>query len=239
MPGPWSKIDKEINTVLKPHGFQRKGRAWHKETDQVFFALERRALPKTFEDSVNKVNNFRFVVHMGCYYKIIPHGNFARKSGYIPEESECHIRLALRKNITQVEDSNSEVWFIQSNESNTVEVLQDLNKSLQSVALPFFERFASIENAFSTIFNNSDNHEAIFGWGGYKSPLYHLIIGYLSLLLGKKDLALECFEEVMKEVHDPLFPLLVQSGGKENRPSTFVKPDYDRLKAELDGSEIE
>ena len=142
--------------------------------------------------------------------------------------------MCLPKSIGQAQEYDRTVWYVQPDVTNISEVAENVQTNIETVALPWFEKFSDLENAFAAIHNRNADDFGIFGWGNRNSPHYNFILGYLCLELGRKQMALECFEEVMKEIHNPLYPKRVEWGGLMNMPSSIVREDYERLKVDLE-----
>ncbi len=231
-------IDKAINLALKSYGFKKKrSSAWCKETDKLCYMIFRRGVTKPYADYITRVPSFSFVITFCLYFKFIPNPSADHRAFYTFEEGECRFRISLAPSNQPVEVAkmrNKSLWYVRPDESNLPEVIEDVLEKIENVGLPFFETYSDLENVFSAMYNKGDNDGDIFGWGNCGSPLYNLNLGYISRELGRKKLALQLFKKVMNEVNEPYFPRLVQQAGSMNVPSTFIKSDYEKLKAELE-----
>jgi hypothetical protein len=101
-----------------------------------------------------------------------------------PKDYECHFRSKLRKRITQANYARNDIWYVEPDGSNLLDVLSDARSVLMSEGMEWFYRISDLDSALDILLNE-DEHDALFGIGGRESPARKLLIERATRLLEK------------------------------------------------------
>jgi hypothetical protein len=142
---------------------------------------------------------YSFCVRLGCSFDAIPRSErVKRKDGFFrPEEYECHFRRPLQKAIRQPNLKRTDVWYVDPSGQNLKDVIEDAKKAIPENGLPWFNRFADLNEVLRTLQEDSESNEGTSGFGTKTSPNRHFMTGYVAQSLGKTQLA---FEHIQKAV---------------------------------------
>jgi hypothetical protein len=139
-----------------------------------------------------------FALNLGCYFPVIPSAGRGpipdSRSGLLPQEFHCHIRLHLDKSIDQPELERPSVWLIGNDGRYLPEAIADATESILERGLPLLEKFADYEVLLDYL---SNDDELLLESGTKGSPRRHYMIGYIALAIGKPGLAAPHFQAAL------------------------------------------
>lgn len=155
-----------LSRLLRDNGFQkvepRKGWKWHEHAICVF---EVHAVGAYFS-AVTGWPPMSITAWTGMYYDFIPNDlprpiAVDAKDRPLPREWECHLRGHVERTLDQSkyqsvlanppERKRKDIWWIEPNGANLVEVVENLALCVAEQAFPWFERFSNLSVAFTEI----------------------------------------------------------------------------------------
>jgi hypothetical protein len=220
-----SVVDNEIRSVIRPRlqaaGFTKftARTAWryaHARIDVVNFQSFSSYLANS-----SGCTTYSFCVRLGCSFDAIPRGEGVKRKGehLRPEEYECHFRRPLQKTINQPNLQRKDIWYVDPSGQNLKIVIGDSEEAILKVGLPWFNRFADLNEVLRTLQEEPESNEGASGFGAESSPLRHFMTGYVAKALGKTPLALEHLEKAVlsgcfKKLEPTMKRLLEQINGR-------------------------
>lgn len=161
------------------------------------------------------VTTHSFCVNLGCYLADIPPTWPPKLKGGLayPDEAECHFRCRLTRKQVQLGNPEKHVWSIDKAERTLGESIADVNRQLESVALPWFTRLGQREEILRILSEDEEQMNVLWGFGARPSPLRSYLRGYVALSLGDSKLAHEelqcavksgCFGGLFRSVDEAL-----------------------------------
>jgi uncharacterized protein DUF4304 len=142
---------------------------------------------------------YSFCVCLGCSFEAIPRSERVKgKDDFLrPEEYECHFRRPLQKTIQQPNLKRTDVWYVDPSGQNLRVIIEDARKAILEHGLPWFSRFADLNEVLRTLQEDSESHEGTWGFGTKTSPSRHFMTGYVALSLGRTQLALDHIQNAL------------------------------------------
>ncbi len=135
-----------------------------------------------------------FALNLGCYLAAIPPyvdgGGPKRDGGRAwPLEHECHLRGQLLRSYRQRAWARRDIWYVDPAGDDLERALDDVERQIDGVALPWFGRFADPDFALSLLLEGVERPGELWGFGGPTSPVRDFFAGYVAWSRGRSDVA--------------------------------------------------
>lgn len=162
---------------------------------------------------VDGCTTFSFALNLGVYfYALSEKDDF--KEHVRPKCYECHFQGKLFKAITQQNYSRKDIWYVDPEGLNLLEVLDDARRVLLRDGMAWFDRLSELRSVFD-ILVQEDQQETFFGIGARWSPHRKLLIGRAAVALGEEELGLRVLREAEAEMQG--IKLRLESLGRNGR----------------------
>jgi Domain of unknown function (DUF4304) len=198
-----SIVNREIKSVIRPllqdAGFtQFTARTGWRYGGQKIDVVNFQSFNSYLANSLG-CTTYSFCVRLGCSFDAIPRGDRVKRKHDLlrPEEYECHFRGPLQKTIRQPNLKRTDVWYVDPSGQNLKVVIKDARKAILEHGLPWFSRFADLNEVLRTLQKDSESPEGTSGFGTKTSPCRHFMTGYVALSLGKTQLALDHIQNAL------------------------------------------
>jgi hypothetical protein len=218
-------IQQRLWPVLREHGFDEftSRRAWRHRTETVD-VVNVRALG-AYLGRLFEVTPHSFVVDLGIRLLYIPswYEEAEVDTDNRPDETECELRWALHKRVPQPQVADAGVWFVGEDGDNLDAAIEDARDSIVAVALPWFERFRSIDAVWDVLNDGGQadprDELSVVSIGNDPSPTRHYLRACVALRRGDRARALSEFDLLLAT--KPLNPVL-------RKPVTkAIRADYE------------
>ena len=201
-------IKAKIRPLLERHGFtdftaRNFWRVGKKATDVINF----QSFNAYLADGLG-CTTYSFSVNLGCSHRAFPvfrHGKIKkRKDGrFLPEEYRCPFRVTLKRTIPQkrgllpLNYKRMDIWYIDPEGAYIEPALDDVEKQIEKLAMPWFERLHDDENIMRILQNEAEDMDTLWGFGNNPSPMRSYLMGYMALHMGKNELARTYLQAVL------------------------------------------
>ena len=142
---------------------------------------------------------FSFAVNLGIYFPAIPFTFPLRKGpdpALRPQVLHCHLRLQLLKEIEQPVLPRRDVWYVEPDGSNLLEIMADARTVLEREGLPWFKRFESLKEVLRLLMEEEELPEVM---ATRRSPARRHTIGHIARSLGIAEIATPMIAESESE----------------------------------------
>jgi hypothetical protein len=197
-------VTKEINSCIKPllkkNGFDKwTGRTYWRYLNDRINMIDFQSF-NSYNADVIGCTTFSFSINLSCFLRYIPSQTEIKykDSELRPREEQGHFRGGLKKGIIQNELNRQDIWYIDKDGANLIDVMIDCGQQIEKNGIDWFNQFTTKQKVFSILINDSEDMENIFGFGNFNSPLRNEYTAYLAIELGKFDLAIDRFEKLSK-----------------------------------------
>jgi hypothetical protein len=160
---------------------------------------------------------FSFALNLGIFFRAIPVNYPIRKGpdpSVKPQEYHCHFRHRLLKGISQRVLPRRDIWYIEPEGSNLLEMLSDARTRIEQDGLPWFERFKSMEDVLRLLMDKDELPEV---YAKRSSPARKYMIGHVANGLGKVEIAGPMIAEAEKELEAIRVRVLSVGGSRKPR----------------------
>jgi hypothetical protein len=131
-----------------------------------------------------------------------------------PKDHQCHFRSKLFKTITQQNYGRKDIWYVDTEGLNLLEVLDDARRVLLLEGMAWFDRFSELDHVLE-ILVHEDEDDTLFGIGARWSPHRKLLIGRAAVATGQEELGLRVLGEAEAELQS--IRLQFESMGRNGR----------------------
>lgn len=192
------KVQGRLAVLLKPIGFARKGRAFHRETERGIFqiiALQagRFELGPPLPDPVQhwrKDNYGEFTVNIGIYVEeMFERTNATRNPKRVIDDSHCSIRTRL----SGVTDNDDQWWSLMG---DCDDLADDIGALLMHVGISFLQRFSSREHIVRDWIKFNDTEQSL-------TQVARLDVAMVLLKNGDQDGARRLFQQQLAKTELP------------------------------------
>ena len=206
------EIRREIWPALRETGFDAfTGRtAWRHFPDRIWITNFQSF--NSYFSLVDGCTTFSFALNLGIYFLALADQDGS--TGDRPKDYQCQFRRKLTKQITQENYTRKDIWYVDQEGSNLLEVLDDARQVLLHDGMAWFNRFADLNFVLDTLVR-ADEDESLFGIGAKWSPHRKLLIGRAAAATGNEELGLRVLREAeaeMRSIH-----LRLESIGRNGR----------------------
>ncbi len=143
---------------------------------------------------------FSIAINLSCFLRYIPSQTEikSKDSEPRPREEQGHFRGGLKKGIAQNNLNRLDIWHIDSDGGNLIDVMIDCGQQIERTGINWFNQFDTREKVFNILTDKSEDLENVFGFGNHDSPIRNEYTAYTAIGLGKFDLAIDRFEKLAK-----------------------------------------
>jgi hypothetical protein len=164
------EIRREIWPALREVGFASfSGRSAWRQTSARTWLVNFQSFSSYFS-LVDGCTTFSFALNLGIYVPAIESTPLAK-----PPDYKCHLRRKLSKEIVQTNYPRPDIWHVDPDGGNVLDVLADARSVLLGLGLPWFRRFDSDDDVLRLLVE-SDESEEVFGIGAPGSPARNSLI---------------------------------------------------------------
>ena len=90
-----------------------------------------------------------------------------------------------------------DIWYIDPEGAYIEPALDDVEKQIEKLAMPWFERLHDDENIMRILQNEAEDMDTLWGFGNNPSPMRSYLMGYMALHMGKNELARTYLQSVL------------------------------------------
>ena len=183
------EIKRAIWPALKQAGFTQftQRAAWRHSQDSID-VLDFQSF-NSYNAEILGVTTFSFCVNLGKYLRYVPpQWDVKVKNGIqLPRESECLFRGRLHPTVSAA-TSDETIWSIDSTGRNLPWCIQDVLGQVPT-AIDWFLRLEDRGEVLRILMEQDEEMQRLWGFGRNPSPIRSYFSGYVSLALGRTDLA--------------------------------------------------
>lgn len=207
------EIRREVWPVLRQQGFDAftSRTAWRHLPDRVW-VVNFQSFSSYFS-LVDGCTTFSFAMNIGIYLDALAE-NVDAKVRARPRDYHCHFRAKLAKGIHQQNYTRSDIWFVDPQGSNLLDVVDDARRVLLSEGMGWFDRLSGLDQVLELLVNH-DETDDLFGIGAKWSPQRKLFIGRAAVAMGQEELRVRVLREAEAEVES--IRLQFESIGRNGR----------------------
>lgn len=207
------EIRREIWPCLREKGFDTFSTrtAWRHLVDRVWL-VNFQSFNSHFS-SVDGCTTFSFALNLGIYFCRLAGEDETTVQGR-PKDHQCHFRGKLFKQIAQEHYARKDIWYVDPQGRNVLEVLDDARNVLLLDGMPWFDRLSELTHVLEILVHEDEN-DTLFGIGGKWSPHRKLLIGRAALATGQEDLGVRVLGEAEAEMRSNRLQL--ESMGRNRR----------------------
>ena len=194
------RIKNEIWPLLRKSGFSAfSTRTTWRYTPEQIHVVNFQSFNSYLAEGLG-CTTFSFGLNLGIYFTAIPAFSLAtnhKDSESRPQEYQCHFRHHPLKRFDQSEFPRRDIWYIETDGLNLPEVIADARTVVEMDALPWFDRFRSMEEVLRLLVEEDD-----LEWfhGKRQSPNRKYCTGHIALRLGQVALAEPMIAEANQEL---------------------------------------
>jgi len=183
------EIKREVWPLLREQGFKEfsSKTAWRYAPEQIH-VVQFSSCNSYIAEGVG-CTTFSFGVALGAYIRVVPrtYQIVAGKDPTVrPQNYHCHFRHFLKKRIEQAALPRKDVWYVEPDGCNVLDVLADAREVLKSEGLPWFDQFNSLERVMDQLI---EEERLLNESTSRSSPMAKHIIGHIARHLGVEDVA--------------------------------------------------
>jgi len=156
---------------------------------------------------------FSFAVNLGIFLSGLASAEESAIGGR-PKESQCHFRSKLFKEIVQRTYSRKDIWYVDQEGLNLLDVLDDARRVVLSNGISWFDHFSQPGEVLRTLAEVNED-DSLFGIGAKWSPRRKLLIGRAAVHAGEQELGLRVLREAEAEMQS--IRLQIESLGRNRR----------------------
>ena len=207
------EIRREVWPALREKGFDTltTRTAWRHLADRIWVVNFQSF--NSYFSLVDGCTTFSFALNLGIYFRQLGDED---KTGVQakPKDYQCHFRSKLLKTITQTNYGRKDIWYVDTEGLNLLEVLDDARQVLLLDGMAWFARFSELDHVLE-ILVHEDEDETLFGIGAKWSPHRKLLIGRVAVATGQEELGLRVLGEAEAELRS--IRLQLESVGRNGR----------------------
>lgn len=207
------EIRREVWPVLREKGFDALSArtAWRHMEDRVWVVNFQSF--NSYFSLVDGCTTFSFALNLGIYFHALGEGDKAEVEAK-PKDYQCHFRGKLFKAITQKNYGRKDIWYVDPEGLNLLEVLDDARRVLLCDGMGWFDGFSDLSHVLE-ILVHEDERDTLFGIGAKWSPRRKLLIGRAAVATGQQELGLRVLKEAEAEMES--IKLQFESLGRNRR----------------------
>jgi hypothetical protein len=182
-------IRREVWPALRERGFDlfTARSAWRRITsggvaDQIWLVNF-----QSFNDyfaQVDGCTTFSFCLNLAIYIRAL--GATGVEMPAKPNDYQCHFRGKLSKTIVQRGYARPDIWYVDPEGLNVLDVLHDARAVLLREGMTWFERFRAFERVLDVLVNEPES-DTLFGFGRIESPIRKQMTGRALIASGKVE----------------------------------------------------
>ena len=207
------EIRREIWPALRQRGFDAFSArtAWRHFADRTWLVNFQSF--NSYFSLIDGCTTFSFAVNLGIFLSALASTEEDAIRGR-PKAYQCHLRRKLFKKIVQINYSRKDIWYVDQEGLNLLEVLDDARRVLLANAMAWFDRFSRSDEVFRTL-AEEDEDDTLFGIGAKWSPRRKLLIGRAAVDSGEQELGLRILGDAEAEMQG--IRLQIDSLGRNSR----------------------
>lgn len=197
-------VTKEINSCIKPllkkNGFDKStGRTFWRNLNDRIDIIDFQSF-NAHNAEIIGCTTFSLTINLSCFLKYIPSETEIKYKDNEPRprEEQGHFRGTLNKGVVQNELTRQDIWFIDSNGANLIDVMIDCGRQIERIGFTWFNQFDTKQKVFDLLIEKSENMNNLFGFGNIDSPIRNEYTAYAAIELGKNDIAIDKLEKLSK-----------------------------------------
>jgi len=149
-------IAQTIWPILKDAGFNafRARSAWRKR-DQTVEVVNFQSFNASLAERLG-CTTLSFSINLGVYYLCVHKTPWVNRWPPVyptppdePEESACHARRQLTKELKQKQFPRADIWYLDLDGANLSEVIADARQTIQTIGLPSLAQFSDLRYALT------------------------------------------------------------------------------------------
>ena len=207
------EIRREVWPVLREKNFDAftARTAWRHLVDRVWIVNFQSF--NSYFSLVDGCTTFSFALNLGIYFHALGEEDKTEVQAK-PKDYQCHFRSKLFKTITQQNYSRKDIWYVDPEGLNLLEVLDDARRVLLLDGMAWFDGFSDLSRV-REILVHEDEKDTLFGIGAKWSPRRKLLIGRAAVATGQQELGLRVLKEAEAELQS--IKLQLESLGRNRR----------------------
>ena len=192
------EIRREIWSALRGEGFDAftARSAWRHLPDRAWLANFQSF--NSYFSLVDGCTTFSFALNLGIRFDALCEPD-AGKPEQNPKPHQCHFRCKLLKSIEQENYTRSDIWYVDDQGLNLLEVLNDARTALLADGLIWFNRFSELSELLRILVDENES-DCLFGIGSRWSPRRKLLIGRATVATGDEEMGLRFIREAEAEL---------------------------------------
>jgi uncharacterized protein DUF4304 len=157
----------------------------------------------TYNAGVLGCTTYSFSVNLGAFLGEVPPSHEPTRikaidSKPLPEEYECHLRGRLHRGFTQAECARQDIWYIDPAGQYLEKAVHDVRMTILRDGFPWYESLRDTGEVLRVLTDESEDMDRLWGFGANPSPLRFYLTGYVALALGKRELARNSLQAVLR-----------------------------------------
>ena len=215
------EIRREVWPMLRQKGFNAftVRSAWRHCEDRIWIVNFQSF--NSYFSLVDGCTTFSFALNLGVYFHALSEKDDSRAQAR-PKCYECHFQGKLFKTIAQQNYRRKDIWYVDPEGLNLLEVLDDARRVLLLDGMSWFDRLSELRSVLD-ILVHEDQQETLFGIGAKWSPHRKLLIGRAAVALGEEELGLRVLSEAEAELKS--IKLRLESIGRNGREPKRSSPE--------------
>ncbi len=198
------QVRRGLAEVLKPEGFNSSSIGYFRRNFEQTVHVINVAYYSSLDAAQYNCSQNSFSIEFGIYYDFIP-SLYKPVNDRRPHIKDCPLRRNLHKIMTQPQFPNRCVWCANADLSNWPSLVADATSAIQ-IALPWFDHWSTLENAYDFISKGQEDMQGTWGMGNTGAPLRRFFKAYLARQLGKSDEASATFRKLCKQNQQRSYP---------------------------------
>ena len=207
------EIRREIWPALRARGFNAftSRTAWRHCADRVWVVNFQSF--NSYFSLVDGCTTFSFALNLGIYFHAL--SEEAKTEAQVkPKNYQCHLHGKLFKSIAQQNYGRKDIWYVDPEGLNLLEVLDDARRVLLVGGMAWFERLSELPQVLEILVHENET-DTLFGIGAKWSPHRKLLIGRAAVATGQEELGLRILREADAELES--IKLKFESLGRNGR----------------------